>query len=228
MSSPMSPVPSTPSTPYVIDPAGGCPHALNARLRAERGAAAQVVLPGGVPGAVVLGHEALKEFLAHPDVAKGARHFPALHDGTIPADWPLRVFANAQGMHTADDADHRRLRSLVGKAFTARQVERLRPRVEELTVGLLDDLDRAAAEAPDGVADLYTHFALPLPMNVICELLGVDPEHRERLHELTNTVIIATDITPAEKMAALQELIALTATIAEARRANPGRTSPAP
>ncbi|WP_329390449.1 cytochrome P450 [Streptomyces sp. NBC_01351] len=218
----MSPVPSTPSTPYVIDPAGGCPHALNARLRAERGAAAQVVLPGGVPGAVVLGHEALKEFLAHPDVAKGARHFPALHDGTIPADWPLRVFANAQGMHTADDADHRRLRSLVGKAFTARQVERLRPRVEELTVGLLDDLDRAAAEAPDGVADLYTHFALPLPMNVICELLGVDPEHRERLHELTNTVIIATDITPAEKMAALQELIALTATIAEARRANPG------
>ncbi|MFF4007440.1 cytochrome P450 [Streptomyces sp. NPDC001717] len=216
MSSHISPV------PHVIDPAGGCPHALNARLRAEQGAVAEVVLPGGVPGAVVLGHEALKEFLGHPDVAKDARHFPALHDGTIPADWPLRVFANAQGMHTADDADHRRLRSLVGKAFTARQVEQLRPRVEELTAELLDDLDRAAAEAPDGVADLYAHFALPLPMNVICELLGVDPEHRSRLHHLTNTVIIATDITPAEKMAALQELVALIGTIAAARRENPG------
>ncbi|MEV7521394.1 cytochrome P450 [Streptomyces sp. NPDC091371] len=220
--SPVPPVPPVPPAPHVIDPAGGCPHALNARLRAERGAVAELVLPGGVPGAVVLGHEALKEFLAHPDVAKDARHFPALHDGTIPADWPLRVFANAQGMHTADDADHRRLRSLVGKAFTARQVEQLRPRIEELTADLLDDLDRAAAEAPDGVADLYEHFALPLPMNVICELLGVDPEHRGRLHHLTNTVIIATDITPAEKMAALQELVALIGTIAAARREQPG------
>ncbi|MFE1793751.1 cytochrome P450, partial [Streptomyces sp. NPDC059525] len=141
-----------------MDPAGGCPHALNARLRAE-GTVAEVVLPGGVPGAVVLGHEALKEFLAHPDAAKDARHFPGLHDGTVPADWPLRVFANAQGMHTADGADHRRLRSLVGNAFTARQVERLRPRVEELADQLLDGLARAAEGSADGVADLRTHFA---------------------------------------------------------------------
>lgn len=210
-----------PAPAYAIDPAGGCPHALNARLRAQ-GAVADVVLPGGVPGAVVLGHEALKEFLAHPDAAKDARHFPALHDGTIPPDWPLRVFANAQGMHTADGADHRRLRSLVGNAFTARQVERLRPRIEELTAGLLDDLARAAAEAPDGVVDLRSRFALPLPMSVICELLGVDPEHRERLHHLSHTVIIATDTTPAEVMAAVRELVELMGTIADARRKAPG------
>ncbi|MGW8781966.1 cytochrome P450 family protein [Streptomyces sp. NPDC055796] len=214
--------PDSASAPaYAIDPAGGCPHALNARLRA-RGAVADVVLPGGVPGAVVLGHEALKEFLAHPDAAKDARHFPALHDGTIAPDWPLRVFANAQGMHTADGADHRRLRSLVGNAFTARQVERLRPRVEELTAGLLDDLARAAAEAPDGVVDLRSRFALPLPMSVICELLGVDPEHRERLHHLSHTVIIATDTTPAEVMAAVRELVELMGTIAATRREAPG------
>ncbi|MGW6972904.1 cytochrome P450 family protein [Streptomyces sp. NPDC054952] len=206
---------------HVIDPAGGCPHALNARLR-SRGAVAEVVLPGGVPGAVVLGHEALKEFLAHPDVAKDARHFPGLHDGSVPRDWPLRVFANAQGMHTADDADHRRLRSLVGNAFTARQVERLRPRIEELTTGLLDGLGAAAAASPDGVADLRTHFALPLPMSVICELLGVDEEHRGRLHHLSNTVIVSTDTTPAEVMAAVRELVELMGTIAAARRAAPG------
>ncbi|MFJ8213408.1 cytochrome P450 [Streptomyces sp. NPDC096033] len=204
-----------------MDPAGGCPHALNARLRAE-GTVAEVVLPGGVPGAVVLGHEALKEFLAHPDAAKDARHFPGLHDGTVPADWPLRVFANAQGMHTADGADHRRLRSLVGNAFTARQVERLRPRVEELADELLDGLARAAEGSADGVADLRTHFALPLPMGVICELLGVDPGHRGRLHELSHTVIISTDIPPAEVMAAVRELVELIATIAAARRADPG------
>ncbi|MEU8435184.1 cytochrome P450 [Streptomyces sp. NPDC029216] len=212
---------NAPERAHVIDPAGGCPHALNARLRA-RGPVAEVVLPGGIPGAVVLGHEALKEFLAHPDVAKDARHFPGLHDGTVPADWPLRVFANAQGMHTADGADHRRLRSLVGNAFTARQVERLRPRVEELTDELLDDLARAAEGSADGVADLRTHFALPLPMGVICELLGVDPEHRGRLHQLSHTVIISTDIPPAEVMAAVRELVELIATIAAARRAAPG------
>ncbi|MEV7414301.1 cytochrome P450 [Streptomyces sp. NPDC089919] len=206
---------------HVVDPAGGCPHALNAELRA-RGPVAEVVLPGGVPAAVVLGHDALKEFLSHPDVAKDARHCPALRDGSIPADWPLRVFADAQGMHTADGADHRRLRSLVGNAFTARQVERLRPRIEELTDGLLDDLGRAAAQDPDGVADLRTHFALPLPMSVICELLGVDPEHRDRLHDLTYTVIIATDTTPAEVTAAVRELVGLLGTVAATRRAAPG------
>ncbi|MFB7976844.1 cytochrome P450 family protein [Streptomyces vinaceus] len=219
--SPDSAPASAPAPAYVIDPTGGCPHALNARLRA-RGAVADVVLPGGVPAAVVLGHEALKEFLAHPDAAKDARHFPALHDGTIAPDWPLRVFANAQGMHAADGADHRRLRSLVGNAFTARQVERLRPRVEELTAELLDDLALAAAEAPDGVVDLRSRFALPLPMGVICELLGVDPEHRGRLHHLSHTVIVATDSTPAEVAAAVRELVELMGTIAAARRASPG------
>ncbi|MEU8763550.1 cytochrome P450 [Streptomyces sp. NPDC048659] len=212
---------SEPEPPHVVDPAGGCPHALNAVLRA-RGPVADVVLPGGVPAAVVLGHDALKEFLSHPDVAKDARNCPALSDGSIPADWPLRVFANAQGMHTADGADHRRLRSLVGNAFTARQVERLRPRVEELASGLLDDLARAAASEADGVADLRARFALPLPMSVICELLGVGPEHRGRLHELSYTVIVATDKTPAEVMAAVRELVELLGTIAAARRADPG------
>ncbi|MEV8531480.1 cytochrome P450 [Streptomyces sp. NPDC051211] len=207
--------------PHRIAPAGGCPHALNAELLA-RGGVAEVILPGGVPGAVVLGHEALKEFLAHPDVAKDARHFTALQDGRITPDWPLRVFANAQGMHTADDEDHRRLRSLVGNAFTARQVERLRPRIEALTAEFLDDLAEAAAGSADGTADLRRHFALPLPMSVICELLGVDPEHRGRLHELSNKVIIATDTTPAEAMAAVRELVGLMGTIAAARTAAPG------
>ncbi|MFI5617291.1 cytochrome P450 [Streptomyces sp. NPDC051567] len=214
---PRSPHPHSPH-PHRIDPAGGCPHALNARLLAQ-GPVARVTLPGGVPGAVVLGHEALRDFLGHPDAAKDARHFTALHDGTVAPDWPLRAFSDGRGMHTADGADHRRLRALVTKAFTARQVERLRPRVEELTAALLDDLARAAAEAPDGVADLRTHFALPLPMGVICELLGVAPEHRSRLHHLSDTVIVTTDTDPAEAMAAARELVALMGTIAADHRA---------
>ncbi|MFE4690314.1 cytochrome P450 [Streptomyces sp. NPDC056749] len=214
-----SPENPKPGRPHRMDPAGGCPHAANASLL-SRGAVTAVVLPGEVEGMAVLGHTALKEFLAHPDVAKDAQHFTALRSGAIPDGWPLRTFATVQGMTTADGADHRRLRALVSKAFTARRVEELRPRVEALTASLLDGLDRAAT-AGGGVADLRTHFALPLPMGVICELLGVDAAHHDRLHDLSNR-IVATDIGPAESMAANREMVEVLSTVAAARTKDPG------
>ncbi|MFF5141697.1 cytochrome P450 [Streptomyces sp. NPDC013157] len=209
----------TPPVPHRLDPAGGCPHADNAGLLA-RGAVAPVVLPGGVEGMAVLGHEALREFLQHPEVAKDAQHFTQLREGRIPAGWPLLTFATVRGMTTADGADHRRLRGLVSRAFTPRRVEELRSWIEELTGTLLDDLERAAAGG-DGVADLRRHFALPLPMGVIGELLGVDAEFRDRLHHLTNQVV-ATDIGPAEAVAANRELVAVLAAVAAARAERPG------
>ncbi|MCX4672119.1 cytochrome P450 [Streptomyces sp. NBC_01381] len=214
-----SPVNAAAGRTHRLDPAGGCPHADNARLLAQ-GDVTPVVLPGEVAGMAVLGHDALKEFLAHPDVAKNAQHFAALQAGEIADGWPLRTFATVQGMTTADGADHRRLRSLMSKAFTARRVEELRPRVQELTTTLLDRLDRAAA-AGDGIADLRTHFALPLPMGVICELLGVDAEHQDRLHHLSNQ-IVATDIGPKEAMAANREMVEVLGSVAAARAADPG------
>ncbi|MEU4131692.1 cytochrome P450 family protein [Streptomyces wuyuanensis] len=202
-----------------MDPAGGCPHADNARLLA-RGAVAPVVLPGDVAGMAVLGHDALREFLAHPDVAKGAEHFTALREGRIADGWPLKTFATVRGMTTADGDDHRRLRALVSKAFTARRVAELRPRVEAVTAGLLDGLGRAAAEN-GGVADLRRHFAMPLPMGVICELLGVDAEYQDRLHHLSNQVV-ATDIGPEEATAANRELVDVLGAVAAARAKEPG------
>ncbi|MGW2460813.1 cytochrome P450 family protein [Streptomyces argyrophylli] len=206
-------------TPHRLDPAGGCPHAVNARLLA-RGAVVPVELPGGIEGMAVLGHEALKEFLQHPQVAKDARHFTALREGRVGAGWPLLTFATVPGMTTADGDDHRRLRSLAARAFTPRRVAELRPRIEELTESLLDGLARAAASG-DGVADLRRHFALPLPMGVICELLGVDVEFRDRLHRL-GSLVVATDTAPAEAVAANRELLAVLAEIAAAKAARPG------
>ncbi|MFF3175492.1 cytochrome P450 [Streptomyces sp. NPDC057900] len=202
-----------------MDPAGGCPHAANARLLA-RGPVAPVTLPGEVAGMAVLGHDALREFLSHPDVAKDARHFAALRSGEIDDGWPLRTFATVQGMTTADGADHRRLRSLMSKAFTARRVEELRPRTEALTASLLDGLESAAANG-GGVVDLRARFALPLPMGVICELLGVDAALHDRLHELSNR-IVATDIGPREARAANREMVELLSAVAAARTESPG------
>ena len=73
-----------------------------------------------------------------------------------------------------DPPDHTRLRGLASKAFTPRVVERLRPRVQEIVDGLLDRVERA------GTMDLIEEFAYPIPVNVICEMLGVPVEDHEQ------------------------------------------------
>ncbi|MEU7150359.1 cytochrome P450 [Streptomyces sp. NPDC045456] len=76
---------------------------------------------------------------------------------------------------TSDPPDHTRLRRLVSRAFTARRIQDLRPRVERITDELLEQLP---GHAEDGVVDLVEHFAYPLPITVICELVGIDEEDR--------------------------------------------------
>jgi len=84
------------------------------------------------------------------------------------------VPAMGLSMLDRDPPDHTRLRGLVSKAFTPRVVEGLRPRVQQIVDGLLD-----AVEAK-GSMDLVEEFAYPIPVNVICEMLGVPIEDHER------------------------------------------------
>ncbi|MBB5933087.1 cytochrome P450 family protein [Streptomyces zagrosensis] len=206
--------------PHRLDPGGANQHGVNAGLR-EHGAAVPIVLPGEVSAYAVVRHEELEEFLGDPAVAKDSCHFAALHAGELPANWPLTAFATVQGMTTADGDEHRRLRGLVTKAFTPRRVEALRPRVRERTEQLLDQLADTASAAPDGIVDLREHFALPLPLGVICELLGVDPTHEKRLHELSHD-IVSTAATPQRAKAATQEMYGILSQVAADRRAAPG------
>src|SRR5437764_3779286 len=93
-----------------------------------------------------------------------------------------------------DAPDHTRLRGLVSKAFTPRSVERLRPRIGELTEELLAPLRDA------GRFDVINDFAFPLPVTVICELLGVPAADRDMFRQLTRdmAVILDWDITPEQ------------------------------
>ncbi|GAA2411493.1 cytochrome P450 [Actinomadura vinacea] len=83
-----------------------------------------------------------------------------------------------------DPPEHTRLRKIVSRAFTARRVEELRPHVRELTEGYVD---RMLDQGPP--ADLIAHLALPLPVTVICELLGVPAEDRERFQGWTDGML---------------------------------------
>ena len=87
------------------------------------------------------------------------------------------VFRNfALTMLQQDPPDHTRLRGLVAKAFTARRVEDMRPRIQEIVD---ENLDRII---PQGKMDLIEDFAYRLPVTVICDMLGIPAEHREMFH----------------------------------------------
>lgn len=80
----------------------------------------------------------------------------------------------------SDPPEHTRLRRIVTRAFTVREVTRMRPFIESVVDRLIDELpDRAI----DGVVDLVQHFAQPVSMEVICEFLGIPDEERPQWFE---------------------------------------------
>lgn len=142
----------------------------------ERGPVVRVRLTGDVEVWATGDHATAREVLTHPDFRKNPAHWQAYTDGEVPDSWPLLELITLSGMLNADGADHTRLRKLVGKAFTPRRIEALRPRVEDIVRGLIDDL---AAEP--GPVDLRQAFALPLPMAIICSLFGLGLDKSEQL-----------------------------------------------
>jgi cytochrome P450 len=87
------------------------------------------------------------------------------------------VFRNfALTMLQQDPPDHTRLRGLVVKAFTARRVEDMRPRIQQVVDETLDRI------IPQGKMDLIEDFAFRLPVTIICDMLGIPDEHRETFY----------------------------------------------
>ena len=96
-------------------------------------------------------------------------------------------------MLNTDPPNHTRLRKLVTKAFTARRVAGLRPRVEAITASLLDAIEARVAVLKDAggedAIDLIEAFAFPLPVTVICELLGVPARDRAQFRQWSNAIV---------------------------------------
>jgi cytochrome P450 len=124
------------------------------------------------------------------------------------------VMAGPSGEHEHEDADHSSMRRLLTPAFSAKRMRRLHDRVAELAEGLVDDL--VAGERP---ADLHAGFSVPLPIFVICELLGVPVEDRVYFKDLSERMATLTGDDPA---VARDEFERYTAGLAEAKRAEPG------
>jgi cytochrome P450 len=82
-----------------------------------------------------------------------------------------------------DPPDHTRLRGLVSSAFTPRRIGAMRPRIQEITDALLEAMGRSET------ADLIGAFASPLPVTVICELLGVPSADRDQFRGWTRAMV---------------------------------------
>jgi cytochrome P450 len=170
----------------------------------------RVRTPAGDEAWLVTRHAELKQLLgnprlgrSHPDPANAPRYSDSILNG------------GPVGKHETEQADHARMRRLLTPFFSARRIERLRPRVEALVDELLDAL---AAETPP--ADLHRALSVPLPVLVICEVLGVPYEDRDHFREWTEGMADPHD--PAKANAAMASLIGYMRDLAVRKREEPG------
>jgi cytochrome P450 len=189
------------------------------RLR-DAGPVVPIELPGGVRAWAVTNHATVADVLArdHKVFSRDPRHWSDLRDGAVPADWPMLqlVSVDRQDVQVKDGADHRRLRSLMARAFTAARVEALTPRIRETTDALLDEV----AAAGDGV-DLVSALTEPLPMSVICDLYGVPDADRPQVRACAGALFAQTS-TAEDMMAANAGLGELLAELVARKRREPG------
>ncbi len=175
------------SCPHAVDPALGQalthwgdhdrddPFPVFAQVRAA-GPVHEVTLADGHRAFLVVGYDAARAALNHPDLSKDM-HAALARDGAVVAEGlPGPDFA--RHMLSVDQPDHTRLRRLTAQAFTRTRLQALQPRIEELAEELLDDL---AAAGGDEAVDLVAGFAGPLPFAVIGELLGIERDDQRRL-----------------------------------------------
>ncbi|GAA2899782.1 cytochrome P450 [Streptosporangium fragile] len=153
------------------------PFTAYGRVR-ERSPLARLLIPGLGPVWVLTRHEDARAMLGDPRFEINAGSF-------IRPDVPEDCLPYMRTMSEMDGPEHARLRRLVSPAFTARRAAGFRPRIEPLVENLLDDLP---GHAENGSVDLLRHFARPLPMDVICELVGVPEPDRPRWREYGATV----------------------------------------
>ncbi|TWP46684.1 cytochrome P450 [Lentzea tibetensis] len=184
-------------------------HPEYGRLR-DTGRPARVTLPYGGEAWMALNHADVRTVLTDPRFSRAA---------TVGQDVPrvVPMIIKKANIGFMDGAEHARLRKLVAKAFTGRQTARLRPRIEEIVDGLLDDI--IATGAP---ADLLEGLAMVLPMHIMCELLGVPFADRDRFRDWSEVVRTMGDTYTAEQYAtATNELESYLAGMIARRREEP-------
>ncbi|GGU72591.1 cytochrome P450 [Lentzea flava] len=180
------------------------PYPLFAELR-ERGPVHRARVLDGRSCWIITGYDEAKAAFTDPRLSNDMKYLKAWDS--------LGRAVVGKTMLQADPPDHTRLRKLVAREFTVRRMQSLQPRIEELAAELLD------AMVPQGQADLVSSYALPLPLQVICELIGVPFADRAAFHKWSAD--LSAPATPEDGEAAQRGLTEYLAALIEDKRRTP-------
>ncbi|NUR89941.1 MAG: cytochrome P450 [Nonomuraea sp.] len=159
---------------------------------------------------LVTGYEEVRALIDDPRLGRSHRE-----PDTAARTGDSALFGGPMGDFETEHADHARMRAQLQPHFSPKRMRALRPRVEELAEGLLDDL---AADGPP--ADLQAAVATPLPILVICELLGVPYEDREQFRAWTAAA--GNTLDNERSLRGLADLYAYGQRLVARKRAEPG------
>jgi cytochrome P450 len=190
------------------------PHPFYARLREEE-PVWRTTLPDKRTAWLVTRYEDVAAVLKDDNFAKDPR---GAQEQRAEGPWvPGFLKPLEQNMLDLDDPDHKRLRTLVSKAFTPRLIERLRGRIEAICQELLGAMERK------GRAELVRDYALPLPATVIAELLGVPAGDHRKFHRWSNRIVsVSSGRDVWQALPAALAFVRYLRKMAERRRVSPG------
>jgi cytochrome P450 len=199
---------------YPMPRAAGCPFNPPPALRKlqDQAPLTRVRLWDGSTPWLVTRYAEQRALLADPRISADPTH-PHYPHQTAAGKKRLK---QQQTFISMDDPAHARLRRMVTAPFAIKRVEALRPAIQKIVDGLIDDM--LAGPAP---VDLVTAFALPVPSLVICELLGV-PYADHDFFQANSKILINRGSTPEQVMAAQQRLIDYLDRLVGDKLANPG------
>ncbi|MER7970693.1 cytochrome P450 [Streptomyces sp. NPDC096080] len=181
------------------------PYPLFAELR-ERGPVHRARVLDGRDCWLITDYEAARAAFADPRLSNDIRHLKAWEN--------LGRNVVGKTLMQVDPPDHTRLRKFIAREFTLRRVRSMRPRVERIAHDLLDALPAT------GEVDLVESYALPLPMSVICELLGVPEGDRADFHQWSSD--LSAPPTPERGDAAQEAMGAYLYALVETKRKEGG------
>jgi cytochrome P450 len=174
----------------------------------------------GFPGGP--GHWALTKF---DDVHHASRHpdiFSSIPTSTSLNEVPPEVAEFAGSIISLDDPRHLRLRTIVNRAFTPKVVARIEDSVRDRARTIVTDM---AANQPDGEADFVAAASSLLPLQVICDMMGIPSEDEDKVFHWTSVMLGVGDEEVshefAEVVAVVAEMADYAMRLAEERRANP-------
>ena len=172
----------------------------------------RVRLPSGELAWLITGYNEARHALQDSRLVKNEVTAANVGCGLLPPD----VFAAMEShMLNRDSPDHARLRRLVTAAFTRRRIEQLKPRIQRIANELLD------AMANKTQVDLIDSFALPLPITVICELLGVPADRRKEFHGWSSIVLTGMLARPEVLIAAATAMVSYLRELVDTKRTDP-------